>query len=163
MRTEFHEAYGLQRNRFTERVFGILDANGSGELDLQARCTSGCRAPPHAADAPTAAVPQEFVLGLWNFCTYDDEHLLHFSMTLYDVDARGYMTPPECSSLVRMYYGSEIMNSRVAEVPGALGGSGRDGRGGNRASLSLRRSWMTRSYETRTGASLCVSCAATAL
>ena len=56
------------------------------------------------------------MLGFWNFCTYDDEHLLYFSMTLYDVDNRGFLTPPECSSLVRMYYGSDVMNARVAEV-----------------------------------------------
>ena len=44
---EFHEYLGVPQTRFSERVFGILDLDGSGALDFG-----------------------EFAVGVWNYCTY---------------------------------------------------------------------------------------------
>jgi len=45
---EFHQFLGLKPSRFSERIFGILDLDESGALEFN-----------------------EFVIGIWNFCTYD--------------------------------------------------------------------------------------------
>jgi hypothetical protein len=45
---EFHDYLGMPQTKFSERVFGVLDADGSGALDFE-----------------------EFSAGVWNYCTYD--------------------------------------------------------------------------------------------
>ena len=45
---EFHSYLGMPVTKFSERVFGILDADGSGSLSFE-----------------------EFSVGVWNYCTYD--------------------------------------------------------------------------------------------
>lgn len=45
---EFHQHLDSHATKFSERVFAILDQDMSGMLDLR-----------------------EFVVGVWNYCTYD--------------------------------------------------------------------------------------------
>lgn len=45
---EFHQHLDSRATKFSERVFAILDQDMSGMLDLR-----------------------EFIVGVWNYCTYD--------------------------------------------------------------------------------------------
>lgn len=45
---EFHGHLDSQATKFSERVFSIIDQDQSGMLDLR-----------------------EFIIGVWNYCTYD--------------------------------------------------------------------------------------------
>jgi hypothetical protein len=45
---EFHNYLGVPQTKFSERIFGVLDLDGSGALDFK-----------------------EFAVGVWNYCTYD--------------------------------------------------------------------------------------------
>jgi len=43
---EFHDYLGVPVTKFSERIFGVLDTDGSGALDFG-----------------------EFCVGVWNYCT----------------------------------------------------------------------------------------------
>lgn len=45
---EFHDYLGIPVTLFSERIFGVLDTDGSGALNFS-----------------------EFCVGVWNYCTYD--------------------------------------------------------------------------------------------
>ena len=49
---EFLMYFDVERTRFTKRVFGIFDLDGSGKMDFK-----------------------EFVFSLWNYCTLDKDTL----------------------------------------------------------------------------------------
>lgn len=50
---EFHRHLNSQATKYSERVFTILDKDTSGLLDLR-----------------------EFIVGVWNYCTYDKKLLV---------------------------------------------------------------------------------------
>jgi serine/threonine-protein phosphatase 2B regulatory subunit len=78
---EFHSFLGLKETRFSERVFGILDLDESGALEFK-----------------------EFVIGIWNFCTYDALLITKFAFDIFDVDNIGKLQLAECEALLRMVY-----------------------------------------------------------
>uniref|UniRef100_A0A7S1XZZ4 EF-hand domain-containing protein n=1 Tax=Phaeomonas parva TaxID=124430 RepID=A0A7S1XZZ4_9STRA len=81
---EFHEFLGLTKTRFTDRVFGILDTDGSGMLDLK-----------------------EFMIGIWNYCTYDLKLMSKFAFSIFDIDLEGELNLHECDALMRMLFDTE--------------------------------------------------------
>ena len=50
------------------RLFDLMDQNESGELDFV-----------------------EFLVGLWNVCTFDEESAVRFAFSIYDYDDDGYI------------------------------------------------------------------------
>ena len=78
---EFHKFLGMKPTKFSERVFGILDLDESGELDFN-----------------------EFVIGIWNFSTYDPLLITKFAFDIFDIDNLGKLQIAECEALVRMVY-----------------------------------------------------------
>lgn len=78
---EFHTWLGLRVTKFSERVFGVLDLDASGFLDFR-----------------------EYVVGVWNFCTYDAGLLTKLAFSIFDVEKTGSLEMAECDALLRMVY-----------------------------------------------------------
>lgn len=62
---EFHQYLGVPQTKFSERVFGILDLDGSGALDFL-----------------------EFAVGVWNYCTYDTRLITKLAFDIFDIDRK---------------------------------------------------------------------------
>ena len=60
--SEFHKWLGFPATKFSERVFGILDMDGSGQLDFR-----------------------EFMIGVWNWNTYDATGITKLAFNTMDV------------------------------------------------------------------------------
>eukprot|EP00628_Pelagophyceae_sp_CCMP2097_P040115 CAMPEP_0184268318 /NCGR_PEP_ID=MMETSP0977-20130417/32075_1 /TAXON_ID=483370 /ORGANISM="non described non described, Strain CCMP2097" /LENGTH=658 /DNA_ID=CAMNT_0026574113 /DNA_START=89 /DNA_END=2062 /DNA_ORIENTATION=+ len=78
---EFHRWLGFQVTKFSERVFGIIDLDGSGFLDFR-----------------------EYVIGVWNFNTYDASLVAKLAYNIFDVEQTGSLDMSECDALLRMVY-----------------------------------------------------------
>ncbi|CAM9925192.1 unnamed protein product, partial [Discosporangium mesarthrocarpum] len=81
---EFHKYLGYTPTKFSERVFAILDLDASGFLSLE-----------------------EFVAGVWNYCTYDMALITKLVFDIFDVDKLGRVTMPELDAMLRMLGGGE--------------------------------------------------------
>lgn len=84
---ELHTWLGFTMTKFSQRVFGILDLDGSGLLDFG-----------------------EFLIGVWNFSTYDAALLTKVAFSIFDVDGSGKLEMAECDALLRM-----VFNVRTAD------------------------------------------------
>lgn len=78
---EFHAWLSFDVTKFSERVFRILDMDGSGFLDFK-----------------------EFAIGIWNYCTYDAALVTKLAFDIFDVDKSGSLEMAECDALLRMVY-----------------------------------------------------------
>ncbi len=88
-----HKRRFPKKSKFARRCFQVMDEDGSGELDFQ-----------------------EFVVALWNFCTFNKPALLRFSFELYDADASGYIDPDELRLILREVYGKHKYKHTQAAV-----------------------------------------------
>lgn len=75
----------VEKTFFNKRVFGLLDADASGELNFE-----------------------EFMVGLWNYCSVEDIHFEHFAFDLYDADHSGNIDIEEAQFMVKDIYGAEF-------------------------------------------------------
>ena len=80
---EFHKWLGFPATKFSERVFGILDMDGSGQLDFR-----------------------EFMIGVWNWNTYDATGITKLAFNTMDVDQKGSIDLHEADAMLRMVYAS---------------------------------------------------------
>lgn len=65
--TEFLQYYDLERTRVNTRLFGMMDVDGSGEIEFK-----------------------EFLMTVWEFCTArEGPELMHHSFNLYDENDDG--------------------------------------------------------------------------
>lgn len=78
---EFHDYLGVPQTKFSARIFGVLDTDGSGSLEFS-----------------------EFVVGVWNYCTYDVRLITKLAFDIFDVDRGGTLEIAECDALLRMVY-----------------------------------------------------------
>ena len=69
---EFFEYLCEEKTPFAEQLFTLIDENASGELDFN-----------------------EFLVGLWNICTFEKDSLLRFAFDLVDKDGSGYIDMDE--------------------------------------------------------------------
>eukprot|EP00903_Cladosiphon_okamuranus_P019985 g18360.t1 len=99
---EFHGHLDSQATKFSERVFSILDQDQSGMLDLR-----------------------EFIIGVWNYCTYDVTLISKLLFDIFDVDKVGKVTMAELDAMIRMLYGSAEADPDVLRLL-AVNGSGDD-------------------------------------
>jgi len=77
-----HKRRFPQKSKFSKRVFQIMDADASGELSFV-----------------------EFVVALWNYCTFTKASLLRFAFELFDADDSGFIDLDEMKLLLRECYG----------------------------------------------------------
>ena len=99
---EFYRYFRLQRSPFCDRVFQVMDGDGSKELDFV-----------------------EFVVSLWNFCSLNKGGLILFAFTLYDVDDSGELEGNEMMLLIKEIYGQHAeVSSRVTKLLKQIDASG---------------------------------------
>jgi serine/threonine-protein phosphatase 2B regulatory subunit len=82
--TEFHAYFKIQETPFTRRIFMALDADFSGELDYN-----------------------EFVLGVWEICTFDRTGMAKFSFDIFDPDGNGSLTMDEVRAMLKLLFGDD--------------------------------------------------------
>lgn len=68
----------LTRSRFSEKAFVVMDKDGSGEVDFL-----------------------EFVLAVWNYCSFSHSSLVRFAFDLYDLDGSGEIERAEAAQCIR--------------------------------------------------------------
>lgn len=82
----------LTRSRFSEKAFAVMDKDGSGEVDFL-----------------------EFVLAVWNYCSFTHSSLVRFAFDLYDLDGSGEIEREEAAQCIREVWGSEWESSNIAQ------------------------------------------------
>ncbi|KAH8074883.1 Ca2-binding protein [Aureococcus anophagefferens] len=78
---EFHAWLKYPLTKFSERVFGMLDLDNSGFLDFN-----------------------EFLIGVWNWNTYDASLIAKLAYNIFDVDREGKIDMAEADAMLRMVY-----------------------------------------------------------
>ena len=87
---EFHVYMDLQRTPFSDRAFGILDEDKSGELDFH-----------------------EFIGGIWLIASANLNHLMRFGYDIFDEDMSGSLDEAELDAMFRMMYNVETLPEKV--------------------------------------------------
>eukprot|EP00614_Pseudopedinella_elastica_P010169 CAMPEP_0172593082 /NCGR_PEP_ID=MMETSP1068-20121228/12275_1 /TAXON_ID=35684 /ORGANISM="Pseudopedinella elastica, Strain CCMP716" /LENGTH=502 /DNA_ID=CAMNT_0013390463 /DNA_START=157 /DNA_END=1665 /DNA_ORIENTATION=+ len=77
--SDFWDALDVVRSPFTDKLFEMIDANGSGFLDFG-----------------------EFICVLVTYCVFSRDDILHFAFDAFDLDASGSIQEDELDSLITM-------------------------------------------------------------
>ncbi|TYZ66727.1 hypothetical protein PybrP1_007513 [[Pythium] brassicae (nom. inval.)] len=89
---EFFTYIDLARSRFSEKAFSIMDKDESGEVDFI-----------------------EFVLAVWNYCSFSHASLVRFAFDIYDLDGSGEIEHAEVLRCVREVWGGAWEDSSSAQ------------------------------------------------
>jgi len=81
---EFFEHLCEEKTPFATQLFTLIDENASGEIDFN-----------------------EFLVGLWNICTFDEESMLRFAFDLVDADGSGFVDADEMEGMIKGVHGSK--------------------------------------------------------
>ncbi len=99
---EFYDHFKLNRSVFSDMCFSLMDEDKSGEIDFR-----------------------EFILTLWNFCSYDFKELCRFAFFLFDTDESGKLELHEVEDMVKSVYGEHFADDeRVKRVLDQLDANG---------------------------------------
>jgi Ca2+-binding EF-hand superfamily protein len=79
---EFLEHFDLDWTPWSERCFNNFDTTGSGDIDFL-----------------------EFMITVWNICTFRIDSLSNFTFDMYDLDSDGELSVPEIEQMVHEFYG----------------------------------------------------------
>jgi len=91
---EFYQFFKLQRSSFSDRCFTIMDEDGSGQVDF-------C----------------EFVVCVWNYCSFDLPGLVKFAFGMFDLDGSGAIEVHELRELIIFVYGDQWQsNIRIQRI-----------------------------------------------
>merc|ERR1712086_833193 len=90
---EFFEYLSEEKTLFATQLFMMIDENGSGEIDFN-----------------------EFLVGLWNICTFEDDCLVRFAFDLIDKDRSGLVDGEEVENLVKGVHGSKTTKTLLLHV-----------------------------------------------
>jgi Ca2+-binding EF-hand superfamily protein len=90
---EFHKFLGISKTRYSERVFSVLDLDMGGSLDFK-----------------------EFLVGVWNCCTYGTNDIAQFVHDIFDIDNLRELTLPEFDAMLRMLYGTEEADPGIMKI-----------------------------------------------
>jgi Ca2+-binding EF-hand superfamily protein len=94
---EFHEYFDITMTPFTERVYGQLDVQDTGELYFQ-----------------------QFLIGVWNICTLDHPALVRYIFIIFDIDGGGELDLSEVDALCRMLYNVEESPDDIKKVVASM-------------------------------------------
>eukprot|EP00956_Cyclotella_meneghiniana_P032057 scaffold86357_cov74-Cyclotella_meneghiniana.AAC.3 len=81
---EFLDFFDLDWTPWTERCFRYFDTTGGGDVDFL-----------------------EFMVSVWNVCTFKIDILSNFTFDMYDLDADGELSIPEIENLIEELYGEK--------------------------------------------------------
>jgi len=90
---EFLDRIDLDRTKFIERAFGVMDSDGTGELNFR-----------------------EWVVAMWHFATLRHDELVGFFFDLYDGDGSDSISIPELERALLDAYGSKAAGRNVQQV-----------------------------------------------
>ena len=79
---EFLAFFNLDWTPWTERCFAYFDTTGGGDIDFL-----------------------EFMISMWNVCTFKIDTLSNFAFDMYDLDLDGELSIPEIEQMVDELYG----------------------------------------------------------
>lgn len=79
----FLEHFRLDWTPWTERCFAYFDTTGGGDVDFL-----------------------EFMISVWNVCTYKIDSLPNFAFDMYDLDTDGELSIPEIERMVNELFGA---------------------------------------------------------
>ncbi len=79
---QFLDYFNLDRTRWTERCFRYFDVSGRGGVDFL-----------------------EFIIAVWNICTFKIDSLSNFAFDMYDTDSDGELSLPEIERMVNELFG----------------------------------------------------------
>jgi len=88
----FHSHFGIQRTKFSERIFSTFDFDQSGALSFE-----------------------EFAVGVWNFLTMSGKHLHKFAIDIFDVEHLHKIDRYQIDALYRMIHDVEEVPQGVSE------------------------------------------------
>ena len=88
---EFLSFFKLKSTKFAMRAFSIMDEDKSGEIDFR-----------------------EFVVAVWNYCTFSNEGLILFAFDLFDLDNSGEISVDEMEMVVAEVYGEGYSRNALA-------------------------------------------------
>lgn len=94
---EFFAFISMEATPFARKLFSLIDQNESGEIDFN-----------------------EFLVGLWNVCTFDEESLLRFAFNLIDKDGSGYVDKDEVEQCVKDVHGTRYDRRLTAHIKKVL-------------------------------------------
>ncbi|KAL3797506.1 hypothetical protein HJC23_009870 [Cyclotella cryptica] len=81
---EFLDFFDLDWTPWTERCFSYFDTTGGGDIDFL-----------------------EFMVSVWNVCTFKINTLSNFAFDMYDQDSDGELSIPEIEKMVEELYGEK--------------------------------------------------------
>ena len=86
------KAFSVRCRKVDLMTIKVIDKDGSGEIDFQ-----------------------EFVLAVWNYCSFDKDALITFAFSLYDKDDSGDIDVDEATCMIREVWGSEWEQNATAK------------------------------------------------
>jgi Ca2+-binding EF-hand superfamily protein len=90
---EFLDFFDLDWTPWTERCFRYFDTTGGGDIDFL-----------------------EFVISVWNVCTFKIDTLSNFTFDMYDLDSDGELSIPEIEGMVEELYGEKGGRKCLAQI-----------------------------------------------
>jgi Ca2+-binding EF-hand superfamily protein len=78
----FLDFFDLDWTKWTERCFTYFDTTGGGDIDFL-----------------------EFMVSVWNVCTFRVDSLSNFTFDMYDLDCDGELSIPEIENMVKEFFG----------------------------------------------------------
>ncbi|DAZ95600.1 TPA: hypothetical protein N0F65_006086 [Lagenidium giganteum] len=90
--SEFFTYLDIPRSRFGEKAFSVMDHDGSGEVDFI-----------------------EFVLAVWNYCSFSQSSLVRYAFDLYDLDGSGEIELAEAKRSILEIWGSSWEHNANAQ------------------------------------------------
>jgi Ca2+-binding EF-hand superfamily protein len=81
---EFLDFFDLDWTPWTERCFRYFDTTGGGDIDFL-----------------------EFMISVWNVCTFNIDTLSNFAFDMYDTDEDGELSIPEIETMIEDLYGEK--------------------------------------------------------
>ena len=99
----FLDFFDLDWTKWTERCFSYFDTTGGGDIDFL-----------------------EFMVSVWNVCTFKIDSLSNFSFDMYDLDCDGELSIPEIENMVKELFGEtggELCLREATEYAAERGGA----------------------------------------
>eukprot|EP00804_Cyclotella_cryptica_P020516 CCRYP_019417-RA/>CCRYP_019417-RA protein AED:0.98 eAED:1.00 QI:0/0/0/0.5/1/1/2/0/243 len=100
---EFHRYFGWKRGVFTERIFDSYLVPQDAPQN-------------HLKDTKSGLSFEQFLVCVWNYCSYDEQMMAQYVFNIFDIDKRRLISMDECYALLRMVYDNKKEESCCAAM-----------------------------------------------